>query len=182
MEAPLLAGWDNFFVIVGSAAAGLTGLTFIVITLIAQGGRASPVGLQVFITPSIVHFSAVLGLSAFFSMPGQGPLTLSVSCGLVGAGGLSYVGKIAVGVSRMKGTYVPVREDWIWNVILPLLAYGALLAVAGLVWRWPRASVYGIAVPLVLFLLIGIHNAWDIAAWNSIRREADKPTAPSPPP
>ena len=31
MEASLLAGWENFYVITGSAAGGLTGLTFVVI-------------------------------------------------------------------------------------------------------------------------------------------------------
>jgi hypothetical protein len=35
MDSSPLAGWDNFYVIAGSSAAGLTGLTFIVISLAA---------------------------------------------------------------------------------------------------------------------------------------------------
>jgi hypothetical protein len=31
MDFSLLQGWDNFYVIAGSSAAGLTGLTFIVL-------------------------------------------------------------------------------------------------------------------------------------------------------
>ena len=35
-----LTGWENFYVILGSAAAGLMGLTFVVIVLIAETGRS----------------------------------------------------------------------------------------------------------------------------------------------
>ena len=33
---PLIDGWENFYVIVGSSAAALTGLMFVVITLTAE--------------------------------------------------------------------------------------------------------------------------------------------------
>jgi hypothetical protein len=61
-----LAGWENFYVIVGSSAGALIGLQFVVMTLIvnrpiapglAQAGSA-------FASPTIVHFGAVLLLSA----------------------------------------------------------------------------------------------------------------------
>jgi hypothetical protein len=61
MDASPLAGWDNFYVIVGSAAAGLTGLTFVVIALIRDARNVRPTGLRAFVTPTIVHFGGVLG-------------------------------------------------------------------------------------------------------------------------
>jgi hypothetical protein len=165
-----LTGWDNFYVIAGSSAAGLTGLTFIVITLAAEARRVNANGLRIFITPTIVHFSAVLGAAAFLSMPRQTVLSLSWGCGLAGAAGILYAAAIGAGVRRIAIAYVPVREDWIWNVILPAAAYGCLLAVAFLIWRWPVGSLYGVAAALVLLLFVGIHNAWDIAVWNSLRK------------
>ena len=66
-----LAGWENFYVIVGSSAGALIGLQFVAITLIAnrpvvtdqaQAGDA-------FATPTVVHFGAVLLLSATASAP-----------------------------------------------------------------------------------------------------------------
>jgi hypothetical protein len=165
-----LTGWDNFYVIAGSSAAGLTGLTFIVITLAAEARRVNPNGLRIFITPTIVHFSAVLGAAAFLSMPRQSVLSVSWGCGLAGAAGILYAAAIGAGVRRIATAYVPVREDWIWNVILPAAAYGCLLAVAFLIWRWPVGSLYGVAAALVLLLFVGIHNAWDIAVWNSLRK------------
>jgi hypothetical protein len=38
-----------------------------------------------------------------------------------------------------------------------------LLAMAFLLWREPRGSMYGIASALLLLLFVGIHNSWDVA-------------------
>jgi hypothetical protein len=173
VEPSFLAGWDNFFVIAGSSAAALTGLTFIVITLSAQGGRVNPNGLKIFITPTIVHFTVVLAFSALLSMPHHTALSVCVSLAGAGILGLIYVGTIASGIRRMSSTYVPVHEDWIWNVILPAIGYGTWLAAAVLIWYCARASLYALGAVLVLLMLIGIHNAWDIAVWNSIRPATD---------
>jgi hypothetical protein len=182
MEPSLLAGWDNFFVIAGSSAAALTGLTFIVITLAAQASRVNPNGLKIFITPTIVHFTVVLGFSAFLSMPHHTTLSLSVTLAIAGVLGLIYVATIAAGIRGMSSTYVPVHEDWIWNVFFPAIAYGAWLAAAVLIWHAPHAILYAVAAVLVLLMLIGIHNAWDIAVWNSTREGPDaKKGDPRPP-
>jgi hypothetical protein len=172
-EPSPLAGWDNFFVIAGSSAAALTGLTFIVITLSAQGGNVNPNGLKIFITPTIVHFTVVLAFSAFLSMPHHTPLSLCVSLLIAGVLGLIYIGTIATSIRGLTSTYVPVHEDWIWNVILPTIAYGTWLAAGFLIWRSPHASLYAVAAVLVLLMLIGIHNAWDIAVWNSTRKATE---------
>ena len=173
METSLLAGWDNFLVIAGSSSAGLTGLTFIVITLAAQSGRVNANGLRVFITPTIVHFSVVLAFSALLSVPHHTPLSLCLSFTALGMLGLAYIATIAAGIRGIASTYVPVHEDWIWNVIIPGAAYGVCLAAGALVWRAPHASLFTVGGVLLVLMLIGIHNAWDIAVWNSTRRGSD---------
>ena len=173
MTESLLAEWANFYVITGSAAAGLTGLTFVVIALSADAKRVNLRGLRAFVTPTIVHFGAVLALAAFLSMPHLGVLSLSLGFGVAGFAGLMYVAVIAVGIGRIAGEYIPVQEDWIWNVALPAIVYGALLAAAFLIWRRPEASLYDVAAASVLLMFIGIHNAWDVAVWNSVRRQDD---------
>ncbi len=173
MESSLLTGWDNFYVIAGSSAAGLTGLTFVVISLSAGARRVNPVGLHTFVTPTIVHFGAVLAVAAYLSMPRHGRLSLSLGLGAAGIAGMIYSVKIRAGLRLLGPDYSPVVEDWLWNVILPAIVYGALLAEALLIWRWPRQSMYGVAAAIVLLMIIGIHNAWDIAVWNTIRRPAD---------
>ena len=76
-------------------------------------------------------------------------------------------------IRGMTSTYVPVHEDWIWNVILPAIAYGTWLAAGFCIWRSPHGSLYAVAAVLVLLMLIGIHNAWDIAVWNSTRKDTE---------
>jgi hypothetical protein len=173
MSLASLAEWDNFYVITGSSAAGLIGLTFVVIALSADTRRVNPIGVRVFVTPTIIHFGAVLFTAAFLSMPRQSVLGVSLGLGAVGCVGLTYAGLIVASLRGMVSEYVPVGEDWVWNVILPLVAYGALFAAAFLIWRCPEQSLYGIAAASMLLLAIGIHNAWDVAVWNTLRKKPD---------
>ena len=173
MDASALAGWENFYVITGSSAGGLTGLTFVVIALVRDARGLRPTGLHTFVTPTMVHFSTVLALAAFLSMPGQGVLSLSVGFGVAGIAGLAYGSFIGVNIGRLGEDYTPVWEDWIWNVILPTLAYGLLLAASGLLWHWRTQALYGAAGASLILLFAGIHNAWDIAVWMTLRKQRE---------
>jgi hypothetical protein len=172
MSTSLVADWDNFYVITGSSAAGLTGLTFVVIALASDAKQASARGLRAYITPTIVHFGTVLAQSAYLSMPHQGTLSLSLGFGVAGAAGLIYMAVIASSIGRISSAaYTPVAEDWIWNAILPALVYGVLLAAAFLIWRRPEQCMFAVAGASLLLMFIGIHNSWDIAVWNSVRKQ-----------
>ena len=176
MAASLLADWANFYVIAGSSAAALTGLTFVVIALASSTTRVSTSGLRVFVTPTIVHFASVLALAAFMSVPHQGLISLSLGFGVGGIGGLIYGLVTAVNMrSKPLGNYIPDREDWIWHVILPTVAYGALAGMALLIWRCPDQSLDGVAAISILLLYVGIHNAWDVAVSVSMRKPQDPP-------
>lgn len=68
-----LAGWDNFYVIVGGSAGALIGLQFVAMALVAD----LPVNPAIetndaFSTPTIVHFGAVLLVSALMNAPWHG--------------------------------------------------------------------------------------------------------------
>ncbi len=125
-----LAGWENFYVIVGSAAGALIGLQFVVVTLIADSPTLRVAeGVAAFATPTIVHFGVVLLLSAVVSVPWHKIGAVSVVWGLVGLSGIVY----AVIVSRrlrMQTIYQPVFEDWLFHVLLPFAAYAMLAGSA----------------------------------------------------
>jgi hypothetical protein len=176
----MLADWSNFYVITGSAGAGLTGLTFVVIVLVAQARRANMRGLRAFVTPTIVHFCTVLGLAAFLCAPHQTATSLSIGLGAAGAVGLIYAGAVAAGMRR-TGSYVAVLEDWLWHALLPMLAYGALLAMAFLTLHRTEQSLYGVAAVSMLLLFTGIHNAWDVAVSISIGKQPDSSQNPQRP-
>jgi hypothetical protein len=173
METPILAGWDNFYVLVGTTAGGLTGITFVVIALIQETMHgARPAGLGAFVTPTIVHFGGVLALSAFLSMPHQHLIGLSAAFAVAGVAGVIYGGSIAANMRRASTQYVPVLEDWIWNVIVPTLVYGSLGVMAVLIWRWPEQTLYAVASLSLAMLFIGIRNSWDIAVWMTTSHES----------
>src|SRR4030095_15322876 len=89
---PQLTEWESFYVIVGSSAAALTGLMFVVITLIAdlEAQRTSGGALSAFGTPTVVHFCAALIVSATLSAPWHSLTTVAVALGICGGWGVSY--------------------------------------------------------------------------------------------
>jgi hypothetical protein len=174
MDTSLLAGWENFYVIVGSSAGGLTGLTFVVIALISDSARGvRPTGVGAFVTPTIAHFGGVLALAAFLSMPHQSVASLSAGFAVAGIAGVIYGGFIAANMRRVGSAYVPVLEDWIWNVILPTLVYAGLLVEAVLIWHEPTPALYAVAALSLIMLFIGIRNAWDIAVWMTFYKQRE---------
>jgi hypothetical protein len=115
-----LAGWENFYVIVGSSAGSLIGLQFVVIALIANLPR-TPVQAQAgnaFATPNIVHFGAVLFLAAALCAPWHGIGAVAVCWGLLGLVGVAYALIVARRL-RAQTAYQPVFEDWLFHVLLP---------------------------------------------------------------
>src|SRR5262245_48976758 len=121
------AGWENFYVIVGSSAGALIGLQFVVITLIADTpiARAAAQASGAFATPSVVHFAVVLFLSAVVSAPWSRLTPVEVLWGLMGLGGIGCAIIVARRL-RTQTAYQPVLEDRLFHVFLPLAAYGAL--------------------------------------------------------
>jgi hypothetical protein len=178
MPLAALADWDNFYVITGSAAAGLTGLTFVVISLTSEARRVNAEGLRAYVTPTIVHFAAVLALAAFMTVPHRNLGSLATGVGLGGLAGVAYVAATAARMRRVAGSYRAVGEDWLWHVILPALAYGLLLAFALLGARHLGEGLPAIAVAALALLFVGIHNCWDVAVWHSVHRAPDA----TPPP
>ncbi len=171
---PLIAGWDNFYVIVGSAAGGLTGLTFVVIALVRDARRVNPVGLRAFVSPTMVHFGGVLALAAYMSMPHQHIATLSAGFLAGGVAGVIYGLRTALLLRRsVTGGYTPVREDWVWNVILPSVAYAALACLGILIWHHPEQTLFAVAALALLLLFTGIRNAWDIAVWMTTQKGSE---------
>ena len=45
--------------------------------------------------------------------------------------------------------------------------------MAVICWRDLERGLFGVAAVCVLLLFTGIHNAWDVAVWNSIRKVND---------
>ena len=156
-----LAAWNSFYVIVGSSAGALTGLQFVVMTLIAQRSppraeEASPA----FATPTIVHFGAVLLLSAVISAPWQEAAPVAAVWGLMGIIGVVYIIIVARRM-RVQTAYKPNAKDWLYYALLPMAAYALLALSAFMALSLPGGALFGVGAAALLLLFTGIHNAWD---------------------
>ena len=177
-----LDAWEAFYVIIGSSAAALTGLQFVVIALVAEARKRSTTSeIDAFGTPTVVHFCAVLLISANLSAPWSalhGAGLLLVACGLAGVG---YVLLVTRRAKRQTG-YRMVFEDLLWHFVLPFLAYAALLVAAAAITSHPRDALFGIGAVALLLLFVGIHNAWDSVTYVAVDRLHRPPEESEPGP
>ncbi len=176
------AAWQNFYIIVGSSAGALTGLQFVVMALVAEvrpGGTEHEV--NTFGTPNVVHFGATLLISAILAAPWQRLGSAGVALGFCGALGCVY-GSMVFNRAWRITTYRPNFEDWLWFVILPLIAYVDLLVAAVVLQRSPGPALFAIAGAALVLLFVGIRNAWDSVIYIALnRREDAKPLDKKPP-
>ena len=118
-----------------------------------------------FATPTIVHFSAVLLLSALTRAPWQALTVVAILWALIGLSGVAYV-LLAARRMRAQTTYRPQFEDWLCQILLPLAAY-AMLAVSALMAAfYIREALFGVGAAALLLLFVGIHNSWDSIAYQ----------------
>lgn len=165
-----LAAWQTFFFLVGSSGAALTGLQFVVIALIAESRRrATTREVEAYTTPTIIHFCAVLLVSAIISAPWHRLSPPAFALGTCGLAGMVY-GINLIRRFRQTTTYRPVLEDWVWHATLPMLSYGLLLVAAIVLPRYPRRILFVIGATALLLLFIGIHNAWDTVIYITLEQ------------
>jgi hypothetical protein len=182
-----LARWGNFYLLTGTAAAALTGLQFVVQSFLASNARRAmegddpTAGIDAFGTPTVVHFTLALVVSAMLCVPWPGYGSLAAALGIVGAGALAYSG-VVLRRARRQRSYVPVAEDWIWHVLLPAASYATVLLAAALLGRAAQAPQLMLGAATLLLLCIGIHNAWDTVTYLTIAAlRTDAPAAaPAP--
>jgi hypothetical protein len=166
--------WDSYYFMIGSAGAGLIGLFFVVVTLTQGFDRDRALrGTSLYMTPSIIHFAAVLSVSAVAVAPG---LPVAVTAGLFGLAALVGLGNaiwatIGIGFRRM-GPEAPHWSDiWLYGVA-PSAIYLGLIAAAIAFAERSAWAVYANAALLLALLLIGVRNAWDLITWMAPIRAA----------
>lgn len=165
----IFAPWGAFYTVIGSSAAALTGLMFVVITIMKDTERASG-GLATVSTAIVVHFTAALMISGLLCAPWPAMLWPAAILALLGAAGVSYQCRVYVLTLNAPNTdYEPDLEDRIWYTILPTIAYAVVLLGAIALAIAPMAGAYAPAGAVALLILIGIHNSWDLVTFITIK-------------
>jgi len=162
-----LANWVNFYVIVGSSAAALTGLMFVAIALMTNlrvNLQARSRLLDAFGTPTVVHFGAVLMQSAILSAPWPTLGGARVALAVYAWTAVTYT-TVVVRRTRRQTDYQPVLEDWLFHAVLPLMAYLSVATAVTALARYPATLLFVVGGAAVLLLFVGIHNAWDTVTY-----------------
>ena len=163
-----LLTWENFYIIVGSSAGALTGLQFVVMALIADTRTGTGTGeVDAFGTPTIVHFCAVLLVSAILSAPWPDLWEAATAVGVIGVLGTAYTLIVMRRAGRTRN-YKPELEDWIWHAALPLIAYLTLSIGAATLSLREVPALFAIGTFALLLIFTGIHNAWDSVTYIAL--------------
>ena len=160
-----LAAWRDFYVMIGTAAGVIVGATFVVASL-ATGMKERTMGMRGFITPTAVHLGSVLIGSAILAAPTLTDFALSLLLGLGGLGGAVYAVVVAARIWRLNLDL----SDRAFYAVLPILAYIAIATAALLQSLAVGDALEILAVSLVVLLITGMRNAWDMASFMIMRR------------
>jgi hypothetical protein len=166
-----LERWHDFYALIGTAAATLVGLMFVAVSIGAGVfKREHQVGMRVFFSPTVFHFSTILIVCLIATLPDETWKWCAVLLFGSGAAGLSYCIYTWRRMIRhgLIGTIDAV--DRLWYAQLPIVCY-LLIAAAGIgLWRHAEASLDLLALSLITLLAIGLRNSWDMTLWNIDRR------------
>src|SRR5690348_13188147 len=174
-----LRDWQTFYFLVGGAAAGLVGLTFVAITVGSGYITNQDVGgLRTFANPSLIHFVYVLVSSSIVVIP---TVTRTQLGTLLVLAGLFSVGRAITTLPYMWQQYkrqIVDMHDWSWYFVAPVVSY--------LIYAWTGISLLlrngavlhaldGLAWANILLLVAGIRNTWDMVLWFMMRKEPPQP-------
>jgi hypothetical protein len=160
-----VAGWHDFFMLIGGAAATLIGLMFVAISF-AVGSKAerSRKDLDTWVTPSLFYFLETFLVAACMLAP-VGPRLLGALMAVLIGINLPY------GLMRFSYLLAQHREEslgfttWGWQLLLPVGAQVLLVSGAAGLFAGHQLAQDAIAVSTVVLLIISVRNTWYLVVW-----------------
>jgi hypothetical protein len=169
-----LQSWHDFFILTGTAAATLLGLVFVAASIAATVPNeklGDDRARQLWVLPIVWAFVRVLVVSAMGVIPGQTPASFGYILLVLAIGDLGRMPAIFGGMRRHHLSVERLSPaDWWWYVVLPCLSTLAV-AVSGLALaRQLPFPAQVLAGGMLGHLVVGVHNAWELADWLATRQ------------
>jgi hypothetical protein len=165
----ILHAWHDFFVTMATAAATLIGAMFVVMSIgsgVLTADRTPQI--RTFYTTTVVHLSGVLLAGLLTMVPSLERMSLAALLAIGGLIGLVFcIAQLPI-IRRHRADLV--LEDRFWYAGAPIAAYLVILAAAFCVATARKGSLELLGFALVLLLLAGIRNAWDMIVFLVIKR------------
>jgi hypothetical protein len=155
-------GWHDFYMMIGTAAATLTGLLFVSLSLNADViFHKSNADLRVLAKQAFSGFIGVLMFAVIFLIPDQGPMGLGVPLVGIDAAMLYLTTRRFLGVRRHR-SHRWGRGLIILRFAIPLLCFMTLMVVAILVLLGRTGGLYWLVPVMIMLLFEASLNAWDL--------------------
>jgi hypothetical protein len=165
-----LQSWQNFYLLVGTAAATLIGLMFVAVTFGSSlVTRETSAQARAFLDPTFAHFAQVLVSACLVTIPIMGPRLLG--------GLLLFISTLrTAALVRVFGHMRAAHRrhgdielsDWLMGIALPFLCYLLLGATGAAFVTGQSAAFAGLAIATLLILLNGIFGAWETMVWLAV--------------
>jgi hypothetical protein len=180
-----LQPWQDFFMLLGTAAATLTGLMFVALTFGSTLLTRDTTQLaRAFLDPIYRHFGQVLLTACVVMMPVLAPTFLAALLILVGV----------LRLINLRGVFRQYREaqrihrdveasDWTLQIAIPVVCHLGLVATGVAFAMHARGAIVSLAVVTLVVLGIGIQGAWDLVEWMALavnERRGSRDGAASP--
>jgi hypothetical protein len=157
-----VAEWQTFYFALGTAAATLTGLLFVAVSLHLEQmvGQEHP-ELRAMAYKTLVGFVNLLFVSLYFLMPRLTPPMLAGALVLTTVIAATILGRR----TPLEARQIARTWGWrrfVWRFVLPEIAQAGILVVAVLLFFGQTGSL-ALLVPLLILLLgTNVLNAWDL--------------------
>ena len=162
----MFEGWSEYFFMIGSSAAALIGLMFVVVTLTAGRDREEVErGKRLYTSPIVWHLAVVLVLSGAAIAPVMRPALFGVASGGLALLGIGIGLHSAVGIARRPGAPNAAGFDLFWYGLAPAIVYGGMAVAAAGILAGRAWSAAAVAADLMALLLVSIHAEWDLVTY-----------------
>jgi hypothetical protein len=173
--------WHEFYVLVGAAAATLTGLMFVAVTfgssLVKPETSATA---RSFLDPTFNHFAQVLLTACLMTVPTMGHVLLGSLLFMLSLLRMFALIRIHRHMKEAARTHQDIElSDWVAGIVVPFVCH-LLLGASGVAFmaRSPLAFD-GLAIATVVILFNGVFGAWELMVWMAVTRTTKAPeTAP----
>jgi hypothetical protein len=162
--ARVLDHWQEFYVLLGMAAAALVALLFVAVSVASsfigsQRAAGLTAGIRTYLSPVIFHFTAIIVICLIALVPVHTRLSLALVLGVAALIGASYAAYIMVRVLRHHAADIPDRLGY---GIIPTATYLACLVAAQFIGMGYDIGPLILAGAVVALLLDNMRNAWDL--------------------
>jgi hypothetical protein len=169
-----VVAWQNFYILVGTAAATLIGLMFVALTFGAsamQGQKIeNPEMTRAFLDPTLTHFVQVLVTSCFMLVPA---ISNPVLGALLAAVAIFRMAALVRVYRHMRAAHAKHNDleavDWIQGIGIPLVMH-VLLGCGAVLFMLGWSVLVLVAIVTIVVLLNGIYGAWELVVWIALTR------------